>query len=141
MDFRRHRSSQIRTQDSVNNSSKIKKNPHRVKNILPSVHLYVFSAPPSAIGQRQKKPTNAQIAQLVEQLAFNQLVLGSSPSLRTSLINPPTPRRVFRVHSSPTSQPADWDENHIPTTHIVEYRNALLPLKNLTSLPSRQNHH
>ena len=26
--------------------------------------------------------TNAQIAQLVEQLAFNQLVLGSSPSLR-----------------------------------------------------------
>ena len=29
--------------------------------------------------------SNAQIAQLVEQLAFNQLVLGSSPSLRTSL--------------------------------------------------------
>ncbi len=27
--------------------------------------------------------TNAQIAQLVEQLAFNQLVLGSNPSLRT----------------------------------------------------------
>ncbi len=26
----------------------------------------------------------AQIAQLVEQLAFNQLVLGSSPSLRTT---------------------------------------------------------
>ena len=72
-----------------------KKIPHLEKNILLSVHLYVFSAPPSAIGQRQKKPTNAQIAQLVEQLAFNQLVLGSSPSLRTSLINPPTPRRVF----------------------------------------------
>ena len=30
-----------------------------------------------------KLPTNAWIAQLVEQLAFNQLVLGSSPSPRT----------------------------------------------------------
>ena len=34
----------------------------------------------------QRKPNNAQIAQLVEQLAFNQLVLGSSPSLRTRFI-------------------------------------------------------
>ena len=29
--------------------------------------------------------SKAEIAQLVEQLAFNQLVLGSSPSLRTCL--------------------------------------------------------
>jgi hypothetical protein len=31
----------------------------------------------------QQIQPKAQIAQLVEQLAFNQLVLGSSPSLRT----------------------------------------------------------
>ena len=31
----------------------------------------------------------ARIAQLVEQLAFNQLVLGSSPSPRTSFIKYP----------------------------------------------------
>ncbi len=41
--------------------------------------------PPRGTKQIQLK---AQIAQLVEQLAFNQLVLGSSPSLRTfSLLN------------------------------------------------------
>ncbi len=42
--------------------------------------------PPRPTGQlatTAKNPTKAQIAQLVEQLAFNQLVLGSSPSLRT----------------------------------------------------------
>jgi hypothetical protein len=31
----------------------------------------------------QRNPIKAQVAQLVEQLAFNQLVLGSNPSLRT----------------------------------------------------------
>ena len=40
--------------------------------------------PPSGPkGKRSNKSNNAQVAQLVEQLAFNQLVLGSSPSLRT----------------------------------------------------------
>ena len=35
----------------------------------------------------QQIQQKAQIAQLVEQLAFNQLVLGSSPSLRTIFLN------------------------------------------------------
>ena len=34
---------------------------------------------------RPQGQANARIAQLVEQLAFNQLVLGSSPSPRTSM--------------------------------------------------------
>ena len=33
--------------------------------------------------QAKENPIKAQVAQLVEQLAFNQLVLGSNPSLRT----------------------------------------------------------
>ena len=40
---------------------------------------------PAPIHPAPSEGTIAQIAQLVEQLAFNQLVLGSSPSLRTSL--------------------------------------------------------
>ena len=41
----------------------------------------------------------AQIAQLVEQLAFNQLVLGSSPSLRTSFITRFTLRGKRTYHN------------------------------------------
>ena len=51
---------------------------------MPSASRSVFCAPPSTpIGLQGKNPIKAQVAQLVEQLAFNQLVLGSSPSLRT----------------------------------------------------------
>ncbi len=43
-------------------------------------------APGSYFGARQSRFIHARIAQSVEQLAFNQLVLGSSPSPRTSPI-------------------------------------------------------
>ena len=48
---------------------------------LPSSAAVNYVAAPSS--KEDKQFSNAQIAQLVEQLAFNQLVLGSSPSLRT----------------------------------------------------------
>jgi|GEM_PF-3221623 hypothetical protein len=51
-------------------------------NFLP-IHPERLKAPPLPLHGRFTNPTKAQIAQLVEQLAFNQLVLGSSPSLRT----------------------------------------------------------
>ena len=55
--------------------------------------------------------SNAQVAQLVEQLAFNQLVLGSNPSLRT--FSPPAPliKRCVFVSSSAHQRTAGWDEN------------------------------
>ena len=60
--------------------------------------VYTYFAPRSAYAswlRSKRNPTKAQIAQLVEQLAFNQLVLGSSPSLRTFFSLHPPPRRVF----------------------------------------------
>lgn len=54
-----------------------------------SAALHYFAAPPS---KDSTTKSNAQVAQLVEQLAFNQLVLGSNPSLRTF----PHPHRQSR---------------------------------------------
>ena len=56
---------------------------------------------------RQRNPIKAQVAQLVEQLAFNQLVLGSNPSLRTFFLkNPPTTAGFLcpNITRSPTLQ-------------------------------------
>ena len=48
----------------------------------------------------------AQIAQLVEQLAFNQLVLGSSPSLRTTYTTRfvPMDKRIFAFPAAVKSE-------------------------------------
>ena len=48
---------------------------------MPSSATLPYLAAPSPNKRHTK--SNAQVAQLVEQLAFNQLVLGSNPSLRT----------------------------------------------------------
>ena len=53
----------------------------------------------------------ARIAQLVEQLAFNQLVLGSSPSPRTFREIAPLTSGVFCARASMTIHQEDWDEN------------------------------
>ena len=56
---------------------------------FPEIHLptpgipYYLPAPAETRWKFRHVAFKAQIAQLVEQLAFNQLVLGSSPSLRT----------------------------------------------------------
>ena len=56
---------------------------------FPKNELAKFRSPPLLCrpAAERRQPSNAKIAQLVEQLAFNQLVLGSSPSLRTSFPN------------------------------------------------------
>ena len=59
-------------------------------NLAKWSRIRILRPPSGSKQQRGKKPNkNAQVAQLVEQLAFNQLVLGSSPSLRTFLLNQP----------------------------------------------------
>ncbi len=54
---------------------------------------------------------NARIAQLVEQLAFNQLVLGSSPSPRTSPLIAAPFSAASALSATPTLQPENWGEN------------------------------
>ena len=61
-----------------------KKNENKAKTILPKPFFRTNSLPHSNESNNKTSTKKAQVAQLVEQLAFNQLVLGSNPSLRTN---------------------------------------------------------
>ena len=72
-----------------------------------SAALHYFAAPPS---KDSTTKSNAQVAQLVEQLAFNQLVLGSNPSLRTFFPTAPPISGAFFVPPPENQTTAGWDE-------------------------------
>ena len=57
----------------------------RVENELAKAAAGHYPSPPRPLAIACSGPPKARIAQSVEQLAFNQLVLGSSPSPRISL--------------------------------------------------------